>query len=233
MATGRCKLCPPAQPVGNLPWVRSPAGLPHRAEAGRGDGAAYSRLARAPVRYSQPSLQFETWPALAWIPTGAPRTNCPFVCVCRWFRPALSEYRKQIRSVMRIQALWRGRELRHEARIRESEWLMSRLAPAAAQSQRRRLDRKTGARPKTPPGVTAAREMVERQAEEQWLELCSLQAAAAGRDPSVSEDIEYHRFCFSRIGWCGRMQTFPPQVSGGGSCFAALQRCSAAVLIRH
>lgn len=131
----------------------------------------------------------------------------------RWFRPALAEYRKQIRSVMRVQALWRGRELRHEARIRESEWLMSRLAPAAAQSQRRRLERKSGSRPKTPPGVKAAREMVERQAEEQWLELCSLKAAAAAadREDGATDDIEYHRFCFSRIGWCGRMQTFPPQ----------------------
>jgi hypothetical protein len=26
----------------------------------------------------------------------------------RWFRPALGEYRKQIRSVMRVQAMWRG-----------------------------------------------------------------------------------------------------------------------------
>ena len=37
---------------------------------------------------------------------------------------------------------------------------------------------------------------MERQAEEQWLELCSLKAAAVGRDAKIMEDIEYRRFCF-------------------------------------
>ena len=80
----------------------------------------------------------------------------------RWFRPALREYRRQLGAVARVQALWRGKMIRHEARIRESEWLMARLAPAAAAAaQRRRKQSKD--RPDTPPGVRKAREMVERQ----------------------------------------------------------------------
>ena len=36
----------------------------------------------------------------------------------RWFRPALREYRRQLGAVARVQALWRGKMIRHEARIR-------------------------------------------------------------------------------------------------------------------
>lgn len=97
----------------------------------------------------------------------------------------------------------------------ESEWLMARLAPAAAAAaQRRRKQSKD--RPDTPPEVRKAREMVERQAEQQWNELVNLQETAKhgrGQDqgPEQHDDLDYDRFCFSKIGWCGRRQYFPPQ----------------------
>ena len=36
-------------------------------------------------------------------------------------RPALREYRRQLGAVSRVQALWRGKVIRHEARIRHSK----------------------------------------------------------------------------------------------------------------
>ena len=54
--------------------------------------------------------------------------------------------------------------------------------------------------------------MVEKQAEQQWDELEKLNKNAAGGGAGGSQiDLEYDRFCFSSIGWCGRKQFFPPQ----------------------
>jgi hypothetical protein len=133
----------------------------------------------------------------------------------RWFRPARREYRRQLNAVKRVQALWRGTQTRHEGRIRESEWLMAQLAPTAALAGERR--RRQRDRPATPPGVVAAREMVEKQAEQQWLELLAIQQPAPGERSGSGEvgtaagDLDYERFCFSHMGWCGRRQFFPPQ----------------------
>ena len=126
----------------------------------------------------------------------------------RRFVPVLRAHRYKRSVVIKVQAMWRGRMLRHSARRREAAHLAAMLAPA-------QRDLRKGAESRAVPVVAlAARGMLKNASvEDTWQSMMSLR----NEGPDFDLDLEYRRFCFSAMGWASRVQWFPPQVSHASS----------------